>query len=59
MAVKNTALPISLGILTSWNQSALDDGVHVVSVPDVVDVLSEAVPPQYIVLQCEINESTS
>ena len=42
--------------LSSWNQSALDDGVHVVSVHDVVDVLGEVIWQQYIVLQCRFNE---
>ena len=52
-AVKNT------DCLSFWNQSALDDGVHVVSVPDVVDVLNELIRQQYIVLHCKFNESTS
>ena len=36
-------MPISLETLTSRNLSTLDDGVRVVSVPNVVDVLSEVV----------------
>ena len=34
-------MPISLETFTSRNQSTLDDGVRVVSVPNVADVLSE------------------
>ena len=33
--------------------------MHVVSVPDVVDVLGDVIQQQKIVLQCRINESTS
>ena len=44
---------------SSQNQSTLDDRVHVVSVPDVVDVLGEVIRQQHIVLQCRIYESTS
>ena len=49
-------LPVPLETFSSWNQSALDDGVHVVSVPDVVGVLDEVIRQKYIVLQCRINE---
>ena len=28
---------------SSWDQSALDNGVHLVGVPDVVDVLGEVI----------------
>ena len=52
-------MPVSLETFTSWNKSTLDDGVRVVSVPNVVDVLSEVVRKQYVVLQCRINESAS
>ena len=45
-------LPVPFETSSSWNQSTLDDGVHVVSVPEVVDVLGEVVRWQYIVLQC-------
>ena len=48
-----------LETFTSPNQSTLDDGVHVVSIPNVVDVLSEVVRLQYVVLQCRISESVS
>ena len=52
-------MPVPLESLPSWNRSALDDGVHVVNVPNVVDVLHEVIWQQYIVLQCRINERTS
>ena len=52
-------LPVPFETSSSRNQSTLDDGVHVVSVPDVVDVLGEVVRQQYGVLQCRMNESAS
>ena len=36
-------LPVPFETSSSWNQSAQDDGVHVVSVPEVVDVIGEVV----------------
>ena len=44
-AVKNTDCfsLLRLFIFTSQDQSTLNDGVHVVSVPDVVDVLGEVI----------------
>ena len=47
-------LPVPFGASSSWNQSTFDDGVHFVSVPDVVDVLGEVIRQQYIVLQCRL-----
>ena len=44
---------------SSWDQSTFNDGVQYISVPDVVDVLSEVIQQQYIVVQCRINEITS
>ena len=49
-AVTNTDY-LSLLRPSYWYQSALDDGLHVVSVPDVVDVLGDDMRQQYIVLQ--------
>ena len=57
--MKNTDCLSLLRLFPPGTNPALDDGVHVVSVPDVVDVLSELIRQQYIVLQCRINESTS
>ena len=57
--VEKHRLPVPFVTSSSRNQSTLDDGVHVVSVPDVVDVLGEVIRQQYIVLHCRINESTS
>ena len=37
------SLPVPFETSSSWNQSALDDGVQVASVPDVVDALGEVV----------------
>ena len=37
-------LPVPFETFSSRNQSTLDDGVHVVSVPDVIDVLGEVIP---------------
>ena len=53
------SVPVHFETFSSLNQSALDDGVHVVSVPDVVDVLGEVIWQQCMVVQCRINESTS
>ena len=36
-------LPVSCETFFSKDQSTLDDGMHVVSVPDVVDVLGEVI----------------
>ena len=52
-------LPVFKETSSSSNQSALDDGAHVVSVPEVVDVLREVIWQQHTVSQCRINESTS
>ena len=59
MFASNTDWPVPLEALSSWNKSALDDGVHVVSVPDVVHVLGEVIRQQCILLQHMIHESTS
>ena len=48
-------LPVLLR-LTSWNRSALDDGVHVVSVPDVVDMHS-AKSPGNSTLSCNVGST--
>ena len=36
-------LPVHCETFSSRNHSTLDDGVHVVSVPDVVDVIGEVI----------------
>ena len=36
-------LPVPFETSSSWDQSTLDDGVHVVSVPDVMDALDKVV----------------
>ena len=59
MFASNTDWLVPLEALSSWNKSALDDGVHVVSVPDVVHVLGEVIRQQCILLQHMIHESTS
>ena len=51
--------PVRFETFSSQSQTTLDDGMHVVSVPDVVHVIGEVIRQQYIVLQCWINESTS
>ena len=40
-------LIVPFGTSSSRNQSTLDDGVHVVSVPDVGDVLGEVIRQQF------------
>ena len=59
MFASNTDWLVPLEALFSWNKSALDDGVHVVSVPDVVHVLGEVIQQQFILFQSMIHESTS
>ena len=34
---------LSVTFSSSWDQSTLDDGVHFVGIPDVVDVLGEVI----------------
>ena len=52
-------LSIFLKTSASRNQPRLNDGVQVVSVPKVIDVLDEVVWQQYVVLQCRINKGAS
>ena len=57
--VKNTDCPVPSVAFSTWDQSTLNDGVHLVSVPDAVDVLGEVKREQDIVLQQRINENFS
>ena len=52
-------ISIFLKTVASRNQPRLNDGVQVVSVPNVIDVLDEVVWQQYVVLQCRINKCAS
>ena len=52
-------MSIFLKTFASRNQPRLNDGVQVVSVPIVIDVLDEVVWQQYVVLQCRINKGAS
>ena len=56
---ENRGPPVPFETSSSWDQSTSDYQMYFTYISDVIDVVGEVLWPQYIVLQCRINEITS